>query len=457
MTKCYFLLQQFSPLTLFFLLPVFCFSQGLIVNEVSNNGGLEYIELLVIGSAADPTGPVDVTGWFIDDDNGSFSGFNSPSTTARAIYLDGSCFTTLNPGDLILIYNENDVNPSILSLPLVPDETDADANGTYIIPGSSACLNMCIFFPSNTDSTYNCGVFAGSGTWSAMSLRDDGDALQVRQPNGDFFHGFSYGDINTRFPVFPSGASSFNLGSGVGANFSFFCGDFTASSNYIRRNATSASNTPGLPNSPENVATIVEIRAGRFDYTNLSDPDNCGTVLSPKIESFKAQSIKEKVLLSWEVNNRTDIANIIIERATNNQAFEIIAQVSNSANNPAEFVDDKPQIGNNLYRLRLVDVNRYEWMSKTVEIMMQHPSVYLKSVYFHSNDQMLNMSLSLNDLQPFEVRIYDFLGKMHYIQMIKPIFRTIEHHMDVEQLPKGAYILHIRHANGLLQKKWLKN
>ena len=221
-------------------------SAGLIVNEASNggSGSEDWVELLVIGDANNPTANVDISGWFFDDNNGDFEGAASTGVATGSIFF-GSAWNSIPPGSLIVIYNQSDKDPEIGTDD--PDDTGTP-DGVYILPGNHMSLEGC------TSATYDCTAGATAASWSRVAFRNTGDVAQVRMPNGTFYHGFSYGDVNTPFPTFPCGGSSFNAGAGgAGSNFTLSCGDWTSSTNY----SDSEVRSPGAAN-PTNNQTLID-------------------------------------------------------------------------------------------------------------------------------------------------------------------------------------------------------
>ena len=169
---------------LFFLLFSFtCFSQGVIINEVSNgtSGTKEFVELLVVGSNSSLTGLVDLTHWVIDDNNGDFEG-SIGTGVAAGHYRFTSLFPSVPTGSLIVIYNTSDIN-----LNMLPDDpTDINNDNIYIIPINSIYLERCTSLPSSTlgISYIPCiYTFSPTQTWNVIGLRNRGDVIQVRKPD----------------------------------------------------------------------------------------------------------------------------------------------------------------------------------------------------------------------------------------------------------------------------------
>ncbi len=284
--KLFLFKRLYVILTLFFVLS-FSYSQsaGIIINEASNGptSSQEWVELLVVGDPLNPTANVDLTGWIFDDNNGDFEGGTGVGTAAGHLIF-GSAFNSIPPGSLIIVYND-DIAPDDQRDPLIPADDPIDAivpDGVYILPANHSSFNVCEDEPSSADPSYTCIdpiVVASTLTdvWRLnLAFSNGGDVAQVREPDGSFFHGFSYGTTGAPFPNFPISANpSFNVGAGgTGTTFYFGCGDWEDSVNFTRTNVV-ADRTPGTANTTENQIFIDKITAGTYDYSNLANSANC--------------------------------------------------------------------------------------------------------------------------------------------------------------------------------------
>ncbi|MEP3211417.1 MAG: gliding motility-associated C-terminal domain-containing protein [Maribacter sp.] len=281
---------------------------GIIVNEASNgpSGNKDWVELLVVGDPLNPTNPVDLTGWFFDDNNGDFEGTSSTGITGGAIVLS-SAFNSVSPGSLIVIYNQSDKDAAIAA----DDPTDANNDKVYILPGNHVSLSGCTN-PTTTNPNY-IPCTGTTASWSRSTFRGSGDVMQTRKPDGTFFHGFSYGNVGAPFPNFPNGNTSFNAGSGgAGSTFIFGCGDWTDSGNISAD--TAANSTPGVTNSSSNANFIENIRLGSLNYTNLADPTNCSDPCDP-IASGNADSDNDGVSDICDLDDDNDGIIDILENA----------------------------------------------------------------------------------------------------------------------------------------------
>lgn len=254
-------------------------SQGIIINEFSNDGANEWVELLVLGNPSSPNSPVNLTGWIIDDNGGNFEGTIAGVGIAAGHIVLSSSYNAVTPGSLIVIYSEGNKSPTIPA----DDPTDSNNDSIYILPGDHSSLQICSTTPTIGTFSYSCSPTTPS-SWSNIGLRGSGDAIQTRspEPSSNLFHGFSYGDVGAPFPLFPSGTSSWNIGSGSsGLAYAFNCGNWEVQTNFNEINEPTA--TPGAPNTTNNSNFIARLKNGTFDYTNLTDNCNPLIVVNPPV------------------------------------------------------------------------------------------------------------------------------------------------------------------------------
>ncbi len=262
---------------------------GLIVNEASNgpSGAKEFYEFVVVGSAGDPTGSVNLDGWILDDNNGEWEGSTSGVgiSPGYARFDASSSFVcsalaAMPPGSIIVVYNDGDPNPN-----LPPDDaTDANGDGVYVFQARGACIKTCSGPPDSTDPSYSSCVTAATPSYTPIALRNSGDVAQSRDAGGTLFHGFTYGDITTPYP---SGSFSISSSSGSESTFVFSCGDWYSSGNFSRLSAKLE--TPGAANDAANQIFLENVRLGNFDYANPSAKANC--VLLPDLQVQKSSTV----------------------------------------------------------------------------------------------------------------------------------------------------------------------
>jgi len=423
---------------LFFLLFSFtCFSQGVIINEVSNGTGgtKEFVELLVVGSNSSPTGLVDLTHWVIDDNNGDFEA-SIGTGVAAGHYRFTSLFPSVPTGSLIVIYNTSDIN-----LNMLPDDpTDINNDSIYIIPINSIYLERCTSLPSSTLGTsYTPCTYTSSitQTWNIIGLRNRGDVIQVRKPDYSFYHGFSYGDVGNPFPNFPiefNSKPSFKVKPNTGRRKCYFldCPDWTEKSNYIKGPAID--DTPGVANTINNQILINNIKDGTFDYTDFSNINNCDPlILDESSINITTEYINDNILIKW--NSNIEYYKYELYKSNNGYLFNLL-----KTTNQLNYIDSLPN-EDNYYKLIGYNLND----SLTTNIVYQEGNKHNIKIYPNPVYNKLNI---ITNNYNGTLYIYDIIGNLIFESKLK---RSI----DIN-IPNGNYILKIKTNNFIITKKIIK-
>lgn len=331
-------------------------TSGLIINEFSNGstGAQEYYEFVVAGECG---ALVDIRGFILDDNNGTFS-TNFPLTGSGVAsghfrFSAAAQWAAIPVGSLIVVYNACDRNPSL------PADDPSDliiVDSLYVVPHTSPLFESCGTRPAApTDSTYAPCTYATAAacpafSWGPLGLRNAGDAIQVRSPNGAYFHGISYG--NATISGGPDNTKLFTT-NGSGLVGWFTTGDFRNIAQW-QSGPAPANETPGLPN---DAANLLWLRAMRDTVSA-----NCPIVVLPvELSSFSGRNTKKGNLIMWSTDSERDASHFIIERSTDAKNWENIHYenaVGNSTNTMNySFVDDSYDRSINYYRLNQFDID----------------------------------------------------------------------------------------------------
>lgn len=455
------------PLSLIFM-PFIAFPQGIIVNELSNgdSGAKEFMEFVVIGSTANPTGAVDLSGWIIDDNNGDFENLGSGVGIATGhIRIAAGCMTAVAPGSIILIYNSADRNAGIANG--ASDPSDANGDCTYIFRIDDPCLERCTsspIVPSTSNSDYTaCDTYSASTTWTPIGMSNNQDVSQIRMPDGSFFHGFSYG-LNAPFPNFPAafgGGSTFNFASsGSGRTFYFNCGDFTDIANFQRGPAL-AEQTPAAPNNDGNRFFINALRDGTYNYSNLAAAGNCGssptlsscpTILPLELNYFDADKDQQRALLNWGIDLPT-IVKFDIQRSTDALHFFTIGEISaETAGQHYRFVDESPKRVN-YYRLKIYELDgtyKYSEVKNLNFKSMEEGFV----VYPNPVGNEANLRLAIPLAKNAQLLVTDMLGRVVLRQSVAVGQQEVL--LNCRALASGTYIIQLEADGYSMTRKFVK-
>lgn len=350
-------------------IPTTSAGNGLIINEWSNgpSGNQEFYEFVVAGQCGTI---VDIRGYILDDNNGTFTTPANYSGTASGIapghfrFSNAAQWGAIPVGSLIVVYNAQDPNPVVPA----DDPTDANNDSLYVVSHTSTLFERCTTFPasSSPDSIYSPCAYATAplGGWNPLSLRNSGDAIQVRNPDGSYYHGVSYG--GTEISGGPHNLKLFN-GSGSGMMGLFNSGDFFDISNWNSATVASGAETPGTPNNAANAAWLQLIR----DPSAITCPIN---VLPVELVDFNGKKLEEANFLHWQTQTEQNSSYFTVERSTNLKDWDLV-NIESAAGNSQEtitysFVDRGFVQGQmNYYRLSQTDLDgTTEVFSKIVSI-----------------------------------------------------------------------------------------
>ncbi|PIE86938.1 MAG: hypothetical protein CSA03_02840 [Bacteroidetes bacterium] len=360
---------------------------GVIINEWSNgpSGNQEFYEFVVAGQCGTL---VDIRGYILDDNNGTFTAPASYSGTSSGIanghfrFANAAQWSSIPVGSLIVVYNSDDPNPALPA----DDPTDANNDSLYVVPHDDVLFERCTTLPAPTapDSVYSPCTYATAplNGWGPLSLRNSGDAIQVRNPDGSYYHGVSYG--GSEMTGGPNNLKLFT-GSGSGMMGWFSDGDFFDAAQWNSGPVSAGTETPGLPNNAANAAWLVLMR----------DPSaaSCPIVVLPvELINFGGKRIDNDNLLYWQTQTEINSSFFTLERSTDLKEWDVISI--------------EPAAGNSQ------DVLGYSFMDRGYEDGMMN-YYRLSQTDFDGTTKTFNKTVSIDDteLDVKLVKIVNLLGQ----------------------------------------------
>lgn len=447
------------------LLKVSSFAQGAIVNEISQGpaGAQEFIELLVVGSTTQTTGTVDLRDWIIDDNNGEFQLSNSTAPGIANGHFRFALNDTMSAvpiGALIVIYNAADPNPAWTFRQLNgsgQDEAHVENGGfTYYIPGTSTLLKACSGSPNNTSTAYtftSSTIPPSTANWTGqIGLANNGDAIQVRKPDGTFFHGYGFStpSIGNAFTTFPNFSEvnlpSFNGYTGVANNglVYFDCGSYYYSSHFIA--GVSTSETPGAANTTDNGLLINNIRAGLFQYSQLANDVPCQQILPVHLLYFTGALEGKQIILSWATASEENSLRFTIQRSPDQKSWHDLGSLPGHNNSRERqeyrYTDDAPLPGASFYRLEQEDRDGIKTYSTVVMIRNGEAGTYL-----YPNPSRGDRCMILAPEAPSSIALYDIAGRQVYAG--KPLMAGNTVMLDLKAVSEGLYYVKLYFAYGV--------
>ena len=173
-----------------------------------------------------------------------------------------------------------------------------------------------------------------------------------------------------------------------------------------------------------------------------------------ELVSFQATPLSKIVVLDWQTASEKNAHYFAIERSFDGQKFEEIGQVKAAGNSATpqnyQLTDTHPADGLNYYRLREVDFDGKETLSKVVSVL-QKGTVKIQ-VSPNPTTEKVTITCSETTLDtPLSISVFDLLGR-------KLISRVADNPsvLDLSALPKGVYLLDIRTGGNTFQEKIVK-
>ena len=179
----------------------------------------------------------------------------------------------------------------------------------------------------------------------------------------------------------------------------------------------------------------------------LSNKNLSATTASP-YEAYLGNFIVLKqynntVLVKWTTISENNNQYFSIERSADGTHYTDIGKVLSLGNTAYgfsyQFVDTKPAIGKNFYRIRMVDIsvrNKYSDI-KVVQVNDNKPVEF--SVFPNPAVNAVTLKLNAKDKEELKVEIYDFTGNKVVTKTSVVQNQKIE--LDIESLKTGLYAI----------------
>ncbi|MBK9194623.1 MAG: hypothetical protein IPO17_06460 [Flavobacteriales bacterium] len=226
-----------------------------------------------------------------------------------------------------------------------------------MLPANSACIQACNTNPNaTTTGGYNPCAFGGS-TWGPIALRNEGDAGQTRRPNGQYFHGVSYGPGTQNMNN--GGIENLRISTvnHLGRVIFFNTTDPRVAANFTSA-AVAGNETPGAANNAANLAYRRALQ--------------CATSLPIELISFGARNDGPAVLLEWSTASETDNQYFTIERSTDGLSYSALLSTPGAGTSQTAIDykahDAEPVVGVSYYRLRQTDFDGSSAVSDAVAV-----------------------------------------------------------------------------------------
>jgi fibronectin-binding autotransporter adhesin len=220
---------------------------------------------------------------------------------------------------------------------------------------------------------------------------------------------------------------------------------------YTIFNSTSGS-VSGYP-SP-NLSVLYSVNGGAFSATpppnmSITQPNAnnivvniTGSVLPVELLAFKAQNTEGGNLLTWQTANEINNKGFQIERSIDGKTFETIGFVqAKGVNSTYSFIDKRP-LSIKYYRLRQMDNDGKETVSKVITVNLQQKGFFVK-VYPNPFRGNLMLDLSTDKKTDVTIELIDILGRHVYQSKAENTEGVVSMPLSTEGLANGTYFLKV--------------
>ena len=173
-----------------------------------------------------------------------------------------------------------------------------------------------------------------------------------------------------------------------------------------------------------------------------------------ELVKFAAQKDKSAAKLTWTTATELNNAFYAIERSTDGKDFDKIGEVSGYGNSQQmrnyTFMDEKPSGSVNYYRLRQVDFNGKETVSKTVSVNFDKNA----SIKVYPAIATDKINVEINSDGAADLTIVNLAGQVVKTQKVENTEGVLP--INISDLPNGSYIIRMVSKTGEMTKRFEK-
>ncbi|MCI4671551.1 MAG: lamin tail domain-containing protein [Bacteroidia bacterium] len=218
--------------------------------------------------------------------------------------------------------------------------------------------------------------------------------------------------------------------------------------------------------------------AGGNGQATTTGPGTAGEVSSALVSSFSPFSLTDatpfpiellyfkgkiedrNVRLSWETTLEINNSHFILERSQDNRHFDAITEIPaiGTEKGAYQYLDTRPNIGKNYYRLIQVDFDGSTSTSHTIEVNLLETGVAgVWAVYPNPSNGFINFDMQLPETAQVRFNIINVQGQLVKTETAMYSKGQQSHRMNTSSLAAGFYhyeiLLSGRRIRGKFQKK----
>jgi photosystem II stability/assembly factor-like uncharacterized protein len=170
------------------------------------------------------------------------------------------------------------------------------------------------------------------------------------------------------------------------------------------------------------------------------------TVIPIELIDFQCFTIKQNIELTWQTATEIDVEGYTIERSTDGGlTFERIGFVkavgtTNKRTNYG-FVDTKPFIGTNYYRLKIENTLGKPDFSPIRSAILKGPLSDQFSIYPNPTTRFVNVDFETNRKSRVQIELVDVVGKVLLTTQVAAEIGSNHYPINVSKIVEGTYFL----------------
>ena len=156
-----------------------------------------------------------------------------------------------------------------------------------------------------------------------------------------------------------------------------------------------------------------------------------------------SKQLNGAVFVKWTTISEHNNEYFFIEHSTDSLHFIDIGKVSSLGNTSYgfsyDFIDNKPGIGKNFYRIRMVDIAKKNKYSEIKVVQINGNAQNMLSVFPNPAVNSISLKLNTKENEELKVEIYNATGNKELIKTC-----IMQHHkteLDIENLKAGIYAI----------------
>jgi hypothetical protein len=163
---------------------------------------------------------------------------------------------------------------------------------------------------------------------------------------------------------------------------------------------------------------------------------------------FTASRERSSALLSWSTTSETNASEFEVQQSSNGKSWATVGFVAARGESGAlvkyQFTHAEPGSGQNLYRLKMIDLDNTFAFSRMVSVNFEGT----ESVQVYPNPTSNYIKVTMGHEKIEKVQLYNLQGSL--VIETRPDATDI---VDLTRLTPGSYVVKIRQANGTINTK----